>query len=72
MELNGRALTVLVAKLANSLTKLNFKNVVFWYKNSLDTSELKDTGSIKGKAAFTSRNNELVGQAVKYWGKFKV
>jgi hypothetical protein len=45
---------------------------VFWYKNSLDTSELKDTGSIKGKAAFTSRNNELVGQAVKYWGKFKV
>ena len=66
VELNGRAFTVLVARLANSRTKLNFKKVVFWYKNSLDTSELKDTGSIKGKAALTSRNNELVGQAVKY------
>ena len=56
----------------NSRIKLNFKNVVFWYNNSLDTSELKDTGSIRAKALLTSFNKVLLGEAVKYLGRFSV
>jgi len=70
--LTGVVFILLFIKFKKSLKILNRIKLVFKYNNSLVVSELNTSGSINAYVFFTSSNNELDGDAIKYEGRLIV